>query len=1204
MTEPRHEPAPETGQASGPPAQDDALLSGSVEPSDDTPTIISRIPPRPATTEEVFAGGVRGRRLAHFELIEPIGVGGMAAVLRARDTQLDRCVALKILPPDMALDPENVRRFHQEARAAAKLDHENIARVFFCGEDQRLHFIAFEFVEGENLRAILERRGRLPGGEAVHYMLQVAAGLAHAARRGVVHRDVKPSNIIITPNGRAKLVDMGLARHQGQPAEDGLTQSGVTLGTFDYISPEQALDPRDADVRSDIYSLGCTFYHMLTGRPPVPEGTAAKKLHHHQHVKPADPRQLVAGLPDDVAIILDRMMAKQPKDRYQSPEQLVHHLLLAAHKMGSAPEVPEGVLTVEAALPTPPGGRPLLLLALACAAVVALIFFVDRSSTPPPGLAGGRSAVTGDDPKDKPPVAEADKKDQPPGLPPPSHHPTPGPAIYSEAKPTAAGLKQFLSAQAKAEEVIIELAGDLDLAAVGEADWPDLVFHNKNVRIRARSGSHPTVRYGYDSKPSATTRAPFILDSSHSTIEGIRFIINARRTTDPMAALVYRRGEHVVKGCEFLQEGAPDEKNRLASVVVESPESAPQVLFQQCVFVGAGRLERQYPPRGEEWVLAPNTLGGQNAVTRRGRANLRFENCAFGPHEAICRLEGGVEEDKVALAHCSVLAAGQSAVFDLGDGARAHLEVTGSLFSRPGEGGMGVMGEARGALMVRQSASLGNVAFTGLNNRYHNLDGYWYVAESGMKPTWKDWLVRTSDKDSQELLERPWQDSDPLRQVEQLRFTDAFRASTRLAALRLPDRHLIGVEQLASLSYVDSLPPLGGSPPPAPATTRTLVINPERTTSDPAHGIYARLDEALAVLRPGDMVLIECNGEIKLDPVVLSRKELGDVTLKPQRGCHPVLTLKDTAAGETDTALFRVYDGVLKIEGLEFLLRPGRDEVDAQALVALAGDGRVVLKNCVITLDRAGRTARLAVATLPERGKVMASMEMSPERMRDQGPLLTLQNCFVRGEGTMLSARGGRPGELDLENSLVALTGSLLDVDCLRESPAASGVLLARLNQVTTYLQGNLLRLRAGKDLRSLTPLQVKPSNCLFLPAPPTADRVLVHLEGPEGDEAMLRDKITWGEEGNSNAYGGFSCWLDHQSAEEGKMPEPFDRSRWKTFSKESTIATGRLAQAPAADVPFTQMLPPQFRPAEEAVSQVYGVLDFKDIPLPRVTSP
>src|SRR5205823_2895656 len=182
------------------------------------------------------------------------------------------------------------------------------ARVYFCGEDQGLHFIAFEFVEGENLRERIDHRGRLAVADAVHTMLQVATGLAHAAARGVIHRDIKPSNIIITPAGRAKIVDMGLAR-RADSAADGLTQSGVTLGTFDYISPEQALEPRQADVRSDIYSLGCAFYHVLTGRPPAPEGTAAKKLNHHQHVKPADPREYVPDLPLEVVLLLDRMMA-------------------------------------------------------------------------------------------------------------------------------------------------------------------------------------------------------------------------------------------------------------------------------------------------------------------------------------------------------------------------------------------------------------------------------------------------------------------------------------------------------------------------------------------------------------------------------------------------------------------------------------------------------------------------------------------------------------------------------------------------------------------------------------------------------------------------------------------------------------------------------------------------------------------------------
>src|SRR5216683_7936503 len=200
MAEPHKGPPgpadPKEGHAP-PPAKADGVPTSIFVPdpsfSGDAPTIISRTQPKTVGPEDFLKSNLRGRRLAHFELLEPIGAGGMAAVIRARDTQLDRTVALKILPPEMAVDSESVRRFHQEARAAAKLDHENIARVFFCGEDQGLHFIAFEFVEGENLRTILERRGPLPAPEAVHYLLQIATGLAHASARGVVHRDVKPS---------------------------------------------------------------------------------------------------------------------------------------------------------------------------------------------------------------------------------------------------------------------------------------------------------------------------------------------------------------------------------------------------------------------------------------------------------------------------------------------------------------------------------------------------------------------------------------------------------------------------------------------------------------------------------------------------------------------------------------------------------------------------------------------------------------------------------------------------------------------------------------------------------------------------------------------------------------------------------------------------------------------------------------------------
>ena len=260
-----------------------------------------------------YALPLAGELIDTFRLEEAIGVGGMGAVYRALDTKLDRNVALKLLPPDQAADAEVVLRFCQEGRSAAQLDHENIARVFSIGQDGPFHFIAFEYIEGVTIRQRVEAAGPLKVGEAVDIALQISNALVHASRRGVIHRDIKPSNIILTPQGRAKLVDMGLARRFERGGDHGLTQSGMTLGTFDYISPEQARDPRDVDVRSDLYSLGCTLFHMLTGRPPFPGGTVLQKLIQHQEEPPADVRSLNPDVPVELASIIAKLMAKEPR---------------------------------------------------------------------------------------------------------------------------------------------------------------------------------------------------------------------------------------------------------------------------------------------------------------------------------------------------------------------------------------------------------------------------------------------------------------------------------------------------------------------------------------------------------------------------------------------------------------------------------------------------------------------------------------------------------------------------------------------------------------------------------------------------------------------------------------------------------------------------------------------------------------------------
>ena len=267
-----------------------------------------------------------GCSLEHFAVSERIGNGGMGSVFRATDERLQRTVALKVLSPANGRDRASVLRFRNEARAAARLDHANVARVFYVGEDRGMHFIAFEFVEGKTVRDLLAARGPLPPEQATNIARQIADALRHCDAAGVVHRDVKPSNIIVTPAGRAKLVDLGLARKQAADSVGDLTVSGTTLGTFDYIAPEQAKDPRAADVRSDIYSLGCTLYHMLVGRPPYPEGTVLQKLLDHQNRETPDPRGANGRVPADLALLCKRMMASDPRERPQTPDDLLDAL--------------------------------------------------------------------------------------------------------------------------------------------------------------------------------------------------------------------------------------------------------------------------------------------------------------------------------------------------------------------------------------------------------------------------------------------------------------------------------------------------------------------------------------------------------------------------------------------------------------------------------------------------------------------------------------------------------------------------------------------------------------------------------------------------------------------------------------------------------------------------------------------------------------
>lgn len=289
-------------------------------------------------------GAEAGIRLAHFEIRSRLGAGGMGAVFKAVDLELSRDVALKILHPSSSQDLSLVARFRNEARACAQLNHDNIARVFYAGSQDGLFFIAYEFADGQTIRDLILDRGRLSIEETVNYAIQVTLALNHISSAGIVHRDIKPSNIMLTETGRVKVVDLGLARRDTTDSIGDITVAGTTLGTFDYISPEQARDPRNADVRSDIYSLGCTMYHMLTGQPPYPEGTALQKLLDHQGKSPPDPKVLNSRIPNELQAIMRKMMSNNPAHRYQSPGLLLNDLIVMAGIIGLHSVPAEGIV--------------------------------------------------------------------------------------------------------------------------------------------------------------------------------------------------------------------------------------------------------------------------------------------------------------------------------------------------------------------------------------------------------------------------------------------------------------------------------------------------------------------------------------------------------------------------------------------------------------------------------------------------------------------------------------------------------------------------------------------------------------------------------------------------------------------------------------------------------------------------------------------
>jgi len=332
--------------------------------------------------EQLLQGKWKRFSIGKYKVLERLGAGGMGQVFLCEHKLMRRRVAVKVLPTAKAADEASLGRFYREARAVAAVDHPNIVRAYDIDQDDNLHFLVMEYVDGINFQDLIKKHGQLDILRACHYVYGSAVGLQHAHEIGLVHRDIKPGNILLDRSGVVKILDLGLARFFHDDADNLTKQYDENiLGTADYLSPEQAEDSHAVDIRTDIYSLGATFYFLLTGSPPFPEGTIPQKLIWHKSREPQPVTALRPDAPPDVVAVVKKMMAKNPADRYQTPAEVMAALAPWAAMPIAPPPEKEMPQLSPAVLGGASGGRGPSAAAVAAAA--------QRSMTTSYPVAGG-----------------------------------------------------------------------------------------------------------------------------------------------------------------------------------------------------------------------------------------------------------------------------------------------------------------------------------------------------------------------------------------------------------------------------------------------------------------------------------------------------------------------------------------------------------------------------------------------------------------------------------------------------------------------------------------------------------------------------------------------------------------------------------------------------------------------------------------------
>jgi serine/threonine protein kinase len=1025
-----------------------------------------------------WARELLGAELDHFELLDCIGEGGMGRVFRARDTRLDRLVALKALNPEYAVDPDMRRRFEQEAKAAARLDSPFFARVYHVGVDKGVCFIAMELVEGRTLRQEIAIHGALEPGFVLRIGAALAYGLHHASQRGVVHRDVKPSNIVIDEGGAVKLIDMGLARDFLQASGD-VTQTNVTMGTLDYISPEQASDPRHVDVRSDIYSLGCTLYHALTGKPPFPEGTDLQKLLSHQSEKPPNPRDAAPSLPEEFADLVMDMMAKRPIDRPQSPVELIHRMQETAAALNvamptSAPALP----------PTRSDAwwqQQLLWWGPALVLLLAVIVYAMLPVERDPDPTWSRSPTAN--------VAVPETKDRQTKAPETARRTSVGPVIIvAENADLAAAVRDA------PEGAVLQLVGDeYAISATAESEAPRGLVVAKNLAIEPLA-EQGRVRVRFN---------PMSLGMAASK-ESI--------------ALIQVRGARLRLSRIWIEPGIRDRS--CVGVRIDQGE----VELRDCLFDRG--VDAMSPAAGGTIALAVNG-GGVLAVDSRfiagdgllktsgGPATIHLWNSLIGPYRRAFVFDAKTD---VHVKHSAFLAGGE-AIFTFNNPTGVTLAVDHSIFAAsPGSPTALLIDSPKdqpfSASMWRGSGNL----YAGGFARRISAGGRTLLADDGKMQGWG-----FLDQAAQSTNEWPWAAAwEPL--AHPVDEDEVWRPRLALKDDMAPltsDGLPVGVFPGASDDDVpDGRKQTGraAAPHETPRLRNAVWIVDPSLPTDPASGVFATLGEAVRLAPEGRSTSIQLGGKGDLRERNVKIVGKAIVLRTTERKALRLSDAPDVEIGPG--AMFEIGEGgKLELAGAQLDVFAGRDDSAGAAFARCSAGGIVELGDSTVRVSQ-GQGAQAMVLFRPTSDG--ANEGASP-------PLLKLNRSDVRGAGSLLAAEPRQPWSLEAVSSRLGAEAPLVRLSGAGPRAAEHAANLVRLRQSVALLGSSLLQLEPSVDgfgEPTATPIQFDVEGSLFVSALSGINAPLLDVTAPPGVRmgADWTYAVKW--QGDWNVVAGFATLL------------------------------------------------------------------------------